>query len=105
MAHNDNLEFLEDVIPKTIPFKKVKAQAAAARARVQGENPEGAAGTLAAATTNGSSAKKHRPSSGVNGVNGSASMSAPEDDPNAQLETEMRQAADEDRDGDVSMTG
>lgn len=36
VSHHDNLEFLEDVVPKTSSYKAVKAQAAAARARVKG---------------------------------------------------------------------
>ncbi|EGY13855.1 uncharacterized protein VDAG_00537 [Verticillium dahliae VdLs.17] len=32
VAHNDNLEFLEDVIPKTTTYKKIKGQAQATRA-------------------------------------------------------------------------
>ncbi|KAK4187111.1 histone-fold-containing protein [Podospora australis] len=37
VAHQDNLEFLEDVIPRTASYKEVKAKAAAARSRVQGD--------------------------------------------------------------------
>lgn len=36
VSHHDNLEFLEDVVPKTSSYKAIKAQAAAARARVKG---------------------------------------------------------------------
>ncbi|EQB59392.1 histone-like transcription factor and archaeal histone [Colletotrichum gloeosporioides Cg-14] len=86
--HHDNLEFLEDVIPKTIPYKKIKDQAAISRA-----NPRKA-----------DSEPKKRQST-TNGVNGTAAGPAAaaaiqDDDPNAQLEAEARQA-----DGDVDMTG
>ncbi|KAJ4421189.1 hypothetical protein N0V85_000282 [Neurospora sp. IMI 360204] len=36
VSHHDDLEFLEDVVPKTSSYKAIKAQAAAARARVKG---------------------------------------------------------------------
>ncbi|KAF0322206.1 histone-like transcription factor and archaeal histone [Colletotrichum asianum] len=87
--HHDNLEFLEDVIPKTIPYKKIKDQTAISRA-----NPRKA-----------DSEPKKRQST-TNGVNGTAAGPAAaaaamqDDDPNAQLEAEARQA-----DGDVDMTG
>ncbi|KAL2754370.1 hypothetical protein ACRALDRAFT_2043370 [Sodiomyces alcalophilus JCM 7366] len=103
VAHNDNLEFLEDVIPKTVPYKKIKNQAAATRARVQGDSVDGAAGTLAATT-----GAKSRPSPltaavTTNGVNGHASPAA--DEPGAPLETRPMQASDADGDGDVGMSG
>ncbi|OTA98842.1 hypothetical protein M426DRAFT_43640, partial [Hypoxylon sp. CI-4A] len=34
VAAKENLEFLEDVIPKTVPFKKIQAEAAATRAQL-----------------------------------------------------------------------
>ncbi len=36
VTHHDHLEFLEDIIPKAQPYKKIKEQAAARRAKVQG---------------------------------------------------------------------
>lgn len=36
VSRKDNLEFLEDLIPKTVPYKDVKARAATTRAMVEG---------------------------------------------------------------------
>ena len=41
MTHHDNLEFLEDIIPKTTSYRDVKGKAAAARARLKGEKSGG----------------------------------------------------------------
>ncbi|KAI3540607.1 histone-like transcription factor and archaeal histone [Colletotrichum abscissum] len=87
--HHDNLEFLEDVIPKTVPYKQIKDSAAAARL-----NPR------KGASSSGNS----------NGVNGTAAAAALDpvtavihsDDPSAQLVAEARRAAG---DEDVDMTG
>lgn len=53
VSHHDNLEFLEDVVPKTSSYKIIKAQAAAARARVKGgsDTVVPPAGTAAAVAT------------------------------------------------------
>lgn len=37
VSYSDNLEFLEDLIPRTVPYKKIKDQAAATRAQLMGE--------------------------------------------------------------------
>jgi hypothetical protein len=107
VAHQDNLEFLEDVIPKTSSYKEIKAKAAAARARVSGEK---AAGTAAAederptdGMPNGKKAKSAVNGSGANGVSRGRVLSSDAADPNDQLEMEMRQA--QQTDGDVDMTG
>ncbi|RWA03511.1 hypothetical protein EKO27_g11594, partial [Xylaria grammica] len=34
VSHQDNLQFLEDIIPKTVPYKQIKAHAAATRANL-----------------------------------------------------------------------
>ncbi|KAI1804217.1 histone-fold-containing protein [Daldinia bambusicola] len=99
VSHHDNLEFLEDVIPKTAPYKQIKAQAAATRNQLtsgaplteraaqkqqqqqqQQQQREGAA-AAAAATTNGAgsgggSAKKHRPSTSRSSLNGASFVGA-----------------------------
>ncbi|KAK4246449.1 histone-fold-containing protein [Corynascus novoguineensis] len=111
VSHKDNLEFLEDVIPKTTSYKEVKGKAAAARARMSGEKTAGTA-----------AAEEDRPADGVpNGkrsksiMNGTASpaanglsrgrvLSSDVVDPSDQLEMEMRQAQQH-HDGDVDMTG
>lgn len=36
VTHKDNLEFLDDTIPKTIPYKEVKQKAAETRAKLTG---------------------------------------------------------------------
>jgi DNA polymerase epsilon subunit 4 len=36
VAHHDNLQFLEDTIPRAVPYKKIKASAAAKRAQLTG---------------------------------------------------------------------
>ncbi|KAI0022307.1 histone-fold-containing protein [Xylariomycetidae sp. FL0641] len=43
VSHQDNLQFLEDIVPKTAPYKAIKAQAAARRAELSaGTNTEDA---------------------------------------------------------------
>ncbi|KAL2890411.1 putative transcription factor C16C4.22 [Ceratocystis lukuohia] len=37
VAHNDHFEFLEDIVPKTQPLRKIKEQAAATRAGINGD--------------------------------------------------------------------
>lgn len=105
MSHQDNLEFLEDIVPKTVPFKNIKATAFATQARLRGDkmtSEDGTQATLEKHTTNGDTAP----------ANGEGStFSVPlrgddkdrQEDPNEQLEQEMRQHAG--ADGDVSMTG
>ncbi|KAK4126618.1 histone-fold-containing protein [Parathielavia appendiculata] len=108
VTHQDNLEFLEDVIPKTSSYKEVKAKATAARARVSGSK---ATGTSAAederptdSMPNGKRPKTVLNGNGVNGLSrGARVLSSDAADPNDQLETEMRQAHQDD--GDVDMTG
>ncbi|KAH7353666.1 histone-fold-containing protein [Plectosphaerella cucumerina] len=116
VAHNDHLEFLEDLIPRTTPFKKVKASAAATRAQMSTDQAQdgkkqtkinaaaAAAAAAASSAVAGSSSKKRASSSAaLNGINGHDTSS---DDPNAQLQLEMRQAAaTRDTDGDVNMAG
>jgi DNA polymerase epsilon subunit 4 len=104
VLHHDNLEFLEDVIPKTTSYSKVKDQAAATRAKLQGDKKAGGAGVVgeeppAAGLPNG---KKHKTNGHANGV--AAQKMVADDDPSAQLEMEMRQAQ-RGHDGDVDMTG
>ncbi|KAI0185797.1 hypothetical protein EV127DRAFT_502155 [Xylaria flabelliformis] len=44
VSHHDNLQFLEDIIPKTVPYKQIKAHAAATRANLSGGGAAKAAG-------------------------------------------------------------
>lgn len=83
MAHIDNLEFLVDVVPRTVPFKQVREKKAPAAPKAGNGESSAAAGQ---ATLDGMSAF-------VNGANGAAGHDAEEEevaDPNAQLEMEMR---------------
>ncbi|KND88488.1 DNA polymerase epsilon subunit C [Tolypocladium ophioglossoides CBS 100239] len=110
VSHQDSLEFLEDVVPKTVPLKKVRATAKATQARLRGDkSPENrpASSHAARPTANGNGSK----ATIVNGEG--APFSVPlraddrADDPNEQLELEMRQAAAgrSSHDGDVPMSG
>lgn len=98
VLHHDNLEFLEDVAPKTTTYKQVKDQAAATRAKLKGEKK---AEEPAAGLPNGKRQKSLPSGSQANGR--APSRTAGEDDPSAQLQLEMRQARD--HDDDVAMTG
>ena len=118
VTHQDHLEFLEDVIPKAQSYKKIKEQAAARRAKVQGLNgPQNAAAAAAGESTaaqpaNGKKSKAAAALNGTAGANGAGASSAPgsrratldAEDPSAQLELEMRQAHAA-NDEDVEMTG
>ncbi|KAI9901583.1 hypothetical protein N3K66_003400 [Trichothecium roseum] len=108
VSHQDHLEFLEDMVPKTVPLKKIKAAAAATQSRLRGETQtvdEVARPDTAHSATGGNATLI------VNGDDGATSgprvigAAAVEEDPSQQLELEMRQAQDVRRDADVSMTG
>lgn len=78
-----------------MPYKKIKATAQATQARLRGESTPDT--QTATAVANGANKAI---------VNGDLRPSSrAEDDPNLQLELEMRQAAGANRDGDVAMTG
>lgn len=100
VSHQENLEFLEDVVPKTTPYKKIKGVALATQARLRGDlkiaEERAEALQQAPAATNGN---------GSLVVNGGGTFTVPlrVDDPSQQLEMEMRQATG--RDGDVGMSG
>ncbi|ATY63944.1 CBF NF-Y family transcription [Cordyceps militaris] len=102
VSHKDSLEFLEDTVPKTVPFKKAMAAALARQAHLRGENVTSDEGLQATQEmANGSSSVR------VNGDRASFTLALRSDDrydPNDQLELEMRQAA-EPRNHDVSMGG
>ncbi|KAI1815801.1 hypothetical protein GGS20DRAFT_541419, partial [Poronia punctata] len=123
VSHQDNLQFLEDIVPKTVPYKQIKAQAAATRANLSGGTDKIGAGNGSAQTTastsnqpNGNKKKKSRVSSGsgiASFVGASGAKIVSEDDasmdPNDQLQDEIRRAngvdgdGDGDGDGDVDM--
>ncbi|KAF4956640.1 hypothetical protein FSARC_11518 [Fusarium sarcochroum] len=98
ISHHDHLEFLEDVVPKTVPYKNIKAAAKATQARLRGENADQ---PIDVAMANGTK----KPLVNGNSSGASAQVNDKQDDPNAQLELESRQAGGEGRDGDVAMTG
>ncbi|KAI1089028.1 histone-fold-containing protein [Rostrohypoxylon terebratum] len=117
VAAKENLEFLEDVVPKTVPYKRIKAEAAATRAQLSSNAPpadrpgETQRDTVAGA----SNGKKHRPSTSRSSLNGSfvgasgarivSDDDGTEADPADQLHAEMREASRGRRDEDVDMTG
>ncbi|KAK0722072.1 hypothetical protein B0T26DRAFT_825247 [Lasiosphaeria miniovina] len=110
VTHHDNLEFLEDVIPKTTTYKQIKVQAAATRAKLKGDKAAAAAAAAAAAGTGtGTGTSKHKgingsvSSSKTNGVSSRRRVLSLDADPSAQLELEMRQAHSAARDEDVDM--
>jgi DNA polymerase epsilon subunit 4 len=100
VSRHERLQFLEDMVPKTVPFKKAKALAAGApQPRARADKPAAAAKSNGPAILEPMTAAPLRPS------NGAASTAAVDDDPNEQLELEMRQAAAPARDADVHMSG
>ncbi|KDN69655.1 putative histone-like transcription factor and archaeal histone [Colletotrichum sublineola] len=105
--HHDNLEFLEDIIPKTVPYKQIKDQAAAARAqpRKADQEPKKRQSTLKASAANGVNGSSTRASAAPTADPLTAALHS--DDPNAQLEAESHQvaAATAGDDEDVDMTG
>jgi hypothetical protein len=132
VSSNDHLEFLEDVVPKTVQYKKIKANALVTQARLNGEQPLDIAGSSTVTATgrpstaksNGIASANTSPKMIVNGETpATGTFSVPprvepdtsrrvsigavmaEDDPSQQLAMEMRQAAGSGRDGDVQMTG
>lgn len=133
VSHKDNLEFLSDMVPKTVPYKQIKSQAAATRAKVTGDGSASASGVASpaagaggagaedaseasAAPTNGAgSHKKHKAAkrssnAGPNvaellsgGVSGARPMQ--EDDELDGPDDQLQSEAMRGRDGDVSMSG
>ncbi|KAI1291483.1 hypothetical protein F5Y03DRAFT_376606 [Xylaria venustula] len=119
VSHQDNLQFLEDIVPKTVPYKQIKAHAAATRANLSGgtkagaTEPEESRPLAAARQPNG---KKHKGRAGAGAAAGNTSITSfvgasgarivSEDDasvgPNEQLQDEIRRANREDE--DVTMT-
>ncbi|KAI1412258.1 hypothetical protein F5Y13DRAFT_163960 [Hypoxylon sp. FL1857] len=112
VAAKENLEFLEDVIPKTISYKQIKAEAAATRAQLSSNMPTDRPGETQREVAANGGGKKHRASTSRSSLNGSfvgasgARIMSDDDgpeDPTDQLHDEMRQA-NRGHD-DVHMTG
>lgn len=90
----DNLEFLTDVVPKTIPFKEIKSKKIPSSTDpTSGATETTTAGPLdnLVASSNGTNGNASG-FSAINVVNGNGKTPAREDDddPNAQLEMESR---------------
>lgn len=106
VSANDNLEFLEDVVPKTHPYKAVRQKAAETRARINGDaaTEEGQEGEAAAPNgkkqqllVNGGSGMMDVGTAGAadgeeTGGGERKEGEAREEDANAQLELEASQA-------------
>ncbi|KAI9167181.1 DNA polymerase epsilon subunit C [Paramyrothecium foliicola] len=102
VARHERLQFLEDMVPKTVPFKKIKATAGIPQATLRMDKLSDSKRARKEAQANGSSAA----ATGDAATTPSrANNSGIDDDPNEQLELEMRQAAGSNRDADVQMTG
>ncbi|KAF3009387.1 hypothetical protein E8E14_008542 [Neopestalotiopsis sp. 37M] len=125
---HDNLEFLEDLVPKTVKFKDIKSTAAATRASLRGERLGDQAEDQETRAPAPNGTKKHKSSASRSSLNGgsvnidsilgngtaagaaggskSQGQSDGDDsgaaDPNDQLQLEMRQA-NNGNDGDVEM--
>ncbi|OTA58309.1 hypothetical protein K449DRAFT_122316 [Hypoxylon sp. EC38] len=117
VATKDNLEFLGDVVPKTVHYGHIKAKAAATRAQLSSSaapaDRPGETQREVTANGGGGGSKKHRASNSRSSLNGSfvgasgARIMSDDDgpeDPTDQLHDEMR-AANRGGQGDVHMTG
>ncbi|KAI1746929.1 histone-fold-containing protein [Xylaria castorea] len=61
VSHHDNLQFLEDIIPKTVPYKQIKAHAAATRANLSGGAAKAGGGGSTTTTTTAAAAEDSHP--------------------------------------------
>jgi DNA polymerase epsilon subunit 4 len=125
VSHQDNLQFLEDIIPKTVPYKQIKAHAAATRANLSGGAKAEGGGVAqedsrptpprqpngkkqksrASASANGAvAAAGNRSIANFIGASGTRIVSEDDAsmDPNEQLHDEMRRANREDDDVDMA---
>ena len=118
MLRQESLEFLEDVIPRTQPLKRIKEQAAATQAKLRGERGPGAPAAEGEEVRRMPNGKKQRSivngTGGGSGGGGGAGISVNgfgpssrmlvDEDPDEQLQLEMRRADREARgDEDVVM--
>jgi DNA polymerase epsilon subunit 4 len=82
ISRNDTLEFLSDIVPKTVPYKEVKAKkAAASSANGAASNSNGAADPNQ--TTLDDSGSKHRRGPSLNGVSLNGVIEIEKDDADA----------------------
>lgn len=91
MIAKDNLEFLDDTIPKTQPYKEIKHKAAETRAKLQGGGKPAGDRADDAGQPNGKKQKS------INGFGVHDVVKRPEDEEQAPVVTPG--------DGDVQMTG
>ncbi|TVY47664.1 DNA polymerase epsilon subunit C [Lachnellula occidentalis] len=91
VAQLDNLQFLEDIVPRTVPFKEIKAKkTSAARPSHPVANGEGSG---SASVEAGQTTLDSKQFSVANGTNGDVeSVDDADNDPNTQLEMESRGA-------------
>jgi len=96
VLHKDNLEFLEDVIPKTTQYRQIKDQAAATQAKLRGEktgdDPQLSNGKAQKPIANGSGS--------LNGFE--RERGAADEEPNRQLEMDVKKM-EHGHDDDVDM--
>ncbi|RCI08355.1 hypothetical protein L249_8960 [Ophiocordyceps polyrhachis-furcata BCC 54312] len=102
VSNQDNLEFLQDIIPKTMPYGKVKTKARETQARLRGDKSADKS-TKVAPITNGAGAVI------VNGDDGAFTVRRRSDDdrtikPTEQMEHETARLLPF-HDGDVPMSG
>ncbi|KAJ1333358.1 DNA polymerase epsilon subunit 4 [Microdochium nivale] len=71
ISHKDNLEFLADMVPKTVPFKQIKSQAAATWAQLNGEG-SGSSGSGVASPAAGGVAAGAEDGAGASVATGTA---------------------------------
>ncbi|KAL2108685.1 hypothetical protein VUR80DRAFT_3523 [Thermomyces stellatus] len=97
VAANDNLEFLEDVVPKTHSYKAIRQKAAETRARINGEAaPEEKPDDDPEAQLPNGKKQKLLVNGGKGMMDASSAAGERDEDANAQLELEASQAGGED---------
>lgn len=112
VARQDNLEFLEDVVPKTVPYKAIKNASKNSAGAGKAGGDEAARPVTANGASKSTTTTVVQESPSI--VNGDAAFAVrpptrerivveEQQDPSEQLELEMRQARG--GDGDVQMTG
>ncbi|PHH64613.1 hypothetical protein CDD81_4224 [Ophiocordyceps australis] len=115
ISHKDNLEFLQDIVPKTVPFGRIKDIARQTQARLRGEKQAANGFNSPAAELDTIRPFSNGLVGGATIVNGHASALAVASrsnddsamDPNDQLSLEASQAAQQEspfQDSDVRMS-
>jgi DNA polymerase epsilon subunit 4 len=86
VARHDNLEFLSDIVPRTVPYKEIKQKKAA---KTNGISAGETQTTLDQHPSNGTNGLS------LHGVNGTPDEESVLSDPNAQLALEARASTNE----------